>query len=185
MNWKKVVLLGFAVACVFAASPATAQMRGHGSSIAPMPMQRAPMRNSASGFHHFNDGHFIRNDRFHRFTASTRSSLSATSAFHGGGVGAGVLGGAGTGATHTDTTAATVPIMDTAIAVGLEWPTYSAGSLAPAITMAPSMESWVPKHGEQFALTSAIMVGPRTAQSGANLFHFCADNRCSAAVRGW
>ena len=67
MNWKKFVLLGFAVACVFAASPATAQMRGHGSSIAPMPMQRAPMRNSASGFHHFNDGHFIRNDRFHRF----------------------------------------------------------------------------------------------------------------------
>src|SRR5689334_9969268 len=80
-------------------------------------------------------------------TASTTSSLSATSVFRGGGVGAGVLGGAGTGVTHTDTTeatttAATVPVMDTVIAVDLEWPSYSAGSLAPAITMAPSMESW-------------------------------------------
>jgi hypothetical protein len=43
-------------------------------------------------------------------TISTKSSLSATSAFHGGGagvlggVGAGVLGGAGTGVTHTDPT---------------------------------------------------------------------------------
>src|SRR5262249_58748828 len=48
-------------------------------------------------------------------TASTTSSLSATSAFHGGGVGAGVPGGAAAGvgmgarATHTDTTAGTVP----------------------------------------------------------------------------
>ena len=47
-------------------------------------------------------------------TISTKSSLSATSAFHGGGVGvgagvlggggAGVLGGAGTGVTHPDPT---------------------------------------------------------------------------------
>jgi hypothetical protein len=71
-------------------------------------------------------------------TTSTTSSLSATSAFHGGGVG--VPGGvaAGAGATNTATT---VPVMDRAIAVSLEWLSYSAGSLAPAITMAPSTES--------------------------------------------
>src|SRR4030095_15456930 len=39
-------------------------------------------------------------------TISTTSSLSATSAFHGGGVRAGVLGQVGVGATRTDTTAA-------------------------------------------------------------------------------
>src|SRR5262245_16438068 len=95
-------------------------------------------------------------------TTLTTSSLSATSAFHGGGVGAGVLGGAGAGATHTDTTAATttattVPVMDTAIAVSPEWPSYSAGSLAPAITMALSMESWGLRLEERFAATSATM----------------------------
>ena len=77
---------------------------------------------------------------------STTSSLSATSAFHGGGVGAGVPGGVRVGATRTattavTTTAATVPVMDTAITVGPEWLNYRAGSLARAITMAPSMES--------------------------------------------
>src|SRR5437867_2193898 len=87
-------------------------------------------------------------------TTSTTSSLSATSAFHGGGVGAGVLGGAAAGATHTDTTeptttATTVPVMDTAIAVSLEWLSYSAGSLAPAITTALSTESWDLRLGEQ------------------------------------
>src|SRR5436190_17386480 len=76
-------------------------------------------------------------------TTLTTWSLSATSAFHGGGVGAGVLGRVGVGATRTDTTAvtttaATVPVMDTAIAVGLEWLNYRAGSLARAITMALS-----------------------------------------------
>src|SRR5205814_323687 len=61
---------------------------------------------------------------------STTSSLSATSAFHGGGVGAGVLGRVGVGATRTDTTApTTVPVMDTATAVGLEWLNYRAGWL--------------------------------------------------------
>src|SRR5262249_8502709 len=42
-------------------------------------------------------------------TISTKSSLSPTWAYHGGGIGVGVLGGgAGTGATHTDlTTSAT------------------------------------------------------------------------------
>src|SRR5262249_40872817 len=86
----------------------------------------------------------------------------ATSAFHGGGVGAGGLGGARTGATHTDTTAVTttattVPVMDTAIAVGLGWPSYNAGLRALAITMAPSMESWGLRLGERFGATSATM----------------------------
>ena len=39
-------------------------------SMARMPMQRAPMLNSASGFrrfHRFNDGDFDRDDRFRRF----------------------------------------------------------------------------------------------------------------------
>jgi hypothetical protein len=81
MNWKKFVLLGYVGACVFAASTATAQMRGHRTSMgrmgirgafmprsmARMPMQRAPMRNSAFGFHRFNDGDFDRDDRFRHF----------------------------------------------------------------------------------------------------------------------
>ena len=82
MNWRKFVLLGCVVACVFAASIATAQMRGHGNSMsrmgmrgaltprsiarmpmhrAPMPgsmgrmpMHRAPMMNSALGLRRFN-----------------------------------------------------------------------------------------------------------------------------------
>src|SRR5437667_487840 len=44
-------------------------------------------------------------------TISTKSSLSATSAYHGGGIGVGVLGGAGTAATHMDPT--TTPATDT------------------------------------------------------------------------
>src|SRR5207302_2904424 len=90
----------------------------------------------------------------------TTSSLSATSAFHGGGVG--VLRGVGaqairTAITAVTTTAATVPVMDTAIAVGLEWLNYRAGSLARAITMALSTESWDLRLGEQFGPTSATM----------------------------
>jgi uncharacterized protein (TIGR02246 family) len=82
MNWRKFVLLGCAVACVFAASIATAQMRGQRNSTprvgmrgaltprsiarmpmhrAPipgsmrrMPMYRAPMMNSALGLRRFN-----------------------------------------------------------------------------------------------------------------------------------
>src|SRR2546430_2852121 len=93
-------------------------------------------------------------------TTLTTSSLSATSAFHGGGVG--VLRGVGarairTAITAVTTTAATVPVMDTAIAVGLEWLTYRAGSLARAITMALSTESWDLRLGEQFGPTSATM----------------------------
>jgi len=97
-------------------------------------------------------------------TTLTTSSLSATSAFHGGGVGAGVLGRVGVGATRTGITAATVPVMDTAIAVGLEWLNYRAGSLAPATTMAPSTESWDLRLGEQYGPTSA------TADTWADLF---------------
>ncbi len=78
MNSKKIILLSCVVPCVFAVSPATAQMRGHGASMAGMPMhrapmlasaarmpmQRAPMLHSTSGFHRFNDGDFDRDDRF-------------------------------------------------------------------------------------------------------------------------
>jgi hypothetical protein len=91
-------------------------------------------------------------------TTSTPSSLSATSAFHGGGVGAGARGGVGAGVPRTDITAATattVPVMDTAIAVGLEWLNYKAVSPAPAITMALSTESWDLRLGEQYGPTSA------------------------------
>src|SRR5438046_7560243 len=95
-------------------------------------------------------------------TTLTTSSLQATSAFHGGGVGAGVLRGVGarairTAITAVTTTAATVPVMDTAIAVGLEWLNYRAGSLARAITMALSTESWDLRIGGQFGPTSATM----------------------------
>src|SRR5438067_5131215 len=88
-------------------------------------------------------------------TTLTTSSLSATSVFHGGGVGAGVLRGVGARAIRTDITAVTttVPVMDTAITVGLEWLNYRAGSLAPATTMALSTESWDLRLGEQFGPT--------------------------------
>src|SRR5712671_1116334 len=72
MNSKKIILLGCVAACVFAASTATAQMRGHGGSMprmgmrgAPMshsmgrmPMHRGPMMNSPSGFRRFGIGDF-------------------------------------------------------------------------------------------------------------------------------
>ena len=82
MNRRKFVLLGYVVACVFAASTAMAQMKAHGvprmgirgaltpPPIARMPTHRAPMMNSALGlrpFNRFNDGNFARNDRFRRF----------------------------------------------------------------------------------------------------------------------
>ena len=142
MNSKKFILLGCVAACVFAASTATAQMRGHGGSrggmgmrggsmshsMGRMPMHRGPMMNSPSGFRHFGNRNFNRNDRFGRFNRFNDGrfarfnrfdrfnrfnhfnhfnnlSLSATSAFHGGGVGAGVPGGVGVRATRTDTTA--------------------------------------------------------------------------------
>jgi len=108
------------------------------------------------------------------------SSSSVTSASHGGGVGAGVRRGAGAIRTDTDimvlatrtgtamdttvatdTTAATdtatpATVMDTATAAGPEWPSYSAGSLAPVITTGPLTASWDRRRVEQFGLTSAI-----------------------------
>src|SRR5262249_8562622 len=81
MNWKKIVLFGCAIACVFAVSPATAQIRGHGSSMprmgmrggvmphsmGRMPMHRGPMMNSPSGLRRFGNRDFNRIDRFRRF----------------------------------------------------------------------------------------------------------------------
>jgi hypothetical protein len=81
MNWKKFVLLSCVVPCVFAISTATADMRGRRASMARMPMHRAPMMGSASGFqrsrqgdfgrfrhfNRFNDGDFDRDDRFRHF----------------------------------------------------------------------------------------------------------------------
>src|SRR5438874_4261658 len=92
MNWRKFVLLGRMVACVSAASTATAQMRGHGNSMsrmgmrgaltprsigrvdgaprlgsmARMPIQR-PMMNSAVRLPRLNDRDFRRDHRFHHF----------------------------------------------------------------------------------------------------------------------
>ena len=67
MNWKKFILLSCVVACIFAVSPATAQMRGHHASMARMPMHGAPMLNSTSGSRRWFDGDFDRDDRFCRF----------------------------------------------------------------------------------------------------------------------
>ena len=81
MNSKKIMLLGCVAACVFAASTATAQMRGHGGSMprmgtrsgfmpqsmGRMPMHRAPMMNSPSGVRRLGDRDFDRDDRFHHF----------------------------------------------------------------------------------------------------------------------
>jgi len=95
MNSKKIILLGCVAACIFAASTATAQMRGHGGSMGRMgmrggsmshsmggmgmrggfmphsmgrmPMHRGPMMNSPSGFRRFGNRDFNRNDRFGRF----------------------------------------------------------------------------------------------------------------------
>ena len=78
MNWRKFVLLGSVAACVFAASTAVAQMRGHGNSmsrvgmrsaftprsIARMPMHHAPITSSPLGFRRFG---FDRDHRFHHF----------------------------------------------------------------------------------------------------------------------
>jgi hypothetical protein len=86
MNSKKIVLLGCVAACVFAASTATAQMRGHGGSMGRMgmrggftphsmgrmPMHRGPMMNSPSGVRRFGDRDFRRGDRFSRFNRFNR-----------------------------------------------------------------------------------------------------------------
>jgi hypothetical protein len=96
MNWKKFVLLGCVVGSVFAGSTATAQMRGHGGSMprmgmrgafmprsmAGMPMQHSPMRNSAFGFHRFNDRDFDRDDGFRRFHRFNDGDFDRDDRFH-------------------------------------------------------------------------------------------------------
>src|SRR5216117_3559007 len=203
MNSKKIILLGCVAVCVFAASTATAQMRGHGGSMprmgmrsppmshsmGRMPMHRGPMMNSPAGFRRFGNRDFNRNDRFGRFNRFDDGRFVRNHRFHhfnhfnhfnnvvfigdfgfpwwwGWGW---VLRGVGARATLTaitavTTTAATVPVMDTAITVGLEWLNYRAGSLAPVITMALSTESWDLRLGEQYGPTSA------TADRWAELF---------------
>jgi hypothetical protein len=96
MNSKKFVLLGCVVACVFAASTATAQMRGHGGSMGRMGMRggsmgmrggsmgihRGPMMNSPSGFRRFGDRNFNRNDRFRRFNRFNNGRFARFDRFH-------------------------------------------------------------------------------------------------------
>jgi len=89
MNRRRFVLLPCVVACVFAASSATAQMKAHSNpvsrigmrgaftlpSIARSPMHRAPVMNSSLGFrrfNHFNYGDFGRDKRFRRFHRSNK-----------------------------------------------------------------------------------------------------------------
>jgi hypothetical protein len=112
------------------------------------------------------------------------SSSSATSAFHGGGVGVRIIRGdiltditamvmAATDTAATDTVATATAMAATAMVataiitanVSLDmgtdpapdqgWLSCNADSPAPAITMAPLMESWGRKRAEQFELTSA------------------------------
>jgi len=96
MNSKKIILLGCVAACVFAASTATAQMRGHGGSMprmgmrggfmphsmGRMPMHRGPMMNSPSGFRRFGNRDFNRNDRFGRFNRFNDGRFVRNNRFH-------------------------------------------------------------------------------------------------------
>jgi hypothetical protein len=60
-----------------------------------------------------------------------------------------------TTATVMDTAIVDTAIMATVIAADPEWPSYSGGSLAPVITMGPSMAFSDRRRVEQFALTRA------------------------------
>jgi hypothetical protein len=110
MNSKKIILLGCVAACVFAASTATAQMRGHGGSMGGMGMRggsmphsmggmgmrggsmphsmggmgmhRGPMMNSPSGFRRFGNRDFNRNDRFGRFNRFNDGRLARFDRFN-------------------------------------------------------------------------------------------------------
>src|SRR5260370_2050568 len=110
MNSKKIILLGWVAASVFAASTARAQMRGHGGSMGRrgmrghlmshsmggmgmrggfmphsmgrMPMQRGPMMNSPSGFRRFGNRDFNRNDRFGRFNRFNDGRFAQFDRFH-------------------------------------------------------------------------------------------------------
>jgi putative peptidoglycan binding protein len=96
MNSKKIILLGCVAACVLAASTATAQMRGHGSSMprmgmrggsmphsmGRMPIHRGPMMNSPSGLRRFGNRDFNRNDRFRRFNRFNDGRFVRNHRFH-------------------------------------------------------------------------------------------------------
>src|SRR6266487_3479869 len=96
MNSKKIILLGCVAVCVFAASTATAQMRGQGGSMprmgmrggfmphsmGRMPMHRGPMMNSPSGFRRFGNRDFNRNDRFGRFNRFNDGRFVRNHRFH-------------------------------------------------------------------------------------------------------
>ena len=96
MNCKKIILLAWVVLSVFAVSPATAQMRGHGTSMGRMPMHRAPMpgsmgrtpmhrtamMNSPSGFRRMGDRDFDRDDRFRRFNRFNDRDFDRDDRFH-------------------------------------------------------------------------------------------------------
>jgi Putative peptidoglycan binding domain len=82
MNGKKFVLLGCVAACVFAASTATAQMRGHGGSMPRMGMRGAPMSHSMGRFNRFNDGRFVRDNRFNRFNRFNDGRFARFNRFH-------------------------------------------------------------------------------------------------------
>jgi hypothetical protein len=115
-------------------------------------------------------------------TTSTTSSLSVTSAFHGGGAGVGVRGGAGVGAgdirtmgmataTHTvtamatrmgDTPAAIMAARATEMTIPpiQEWPSCKAALRGLGTIMVPLMESWDLGREARFARTSATMAAP-------------------------
>lgn len=110
MNSKKIVLLGCVAAWVFTASTATAQMRGHGGSMAGMgmhsggmphsmgaapmrggfmprsmgrmPMHSAPMINSSSGRSRFGDRNFNGVNRFGRFNRFNDGRFVRNHRFH-------------------------------------------------------------------------------------------------------
>src|SRR4029450_5027457 len=99
MNGKKFILLGCVAACVFAASAATAQMRGHGGSMgrmgmrgAPMPhsmgrmpMQRRPMMHSPSGVRRSRDPNFTPSypsGRSNRFNHGRSTRFNRFDRFH-------------------------------------------------------------------------------------------------------
>src|SRR5438093_5590537 len=114
---------------------------------------------------------------------ATMSSLSVASGFRGGGVGAHPGAGAAIRTdimvmvtrmatatvprtvtvmatameainTATPATVMGTEIVDTAIAADPEWPSYSAGSLAPAITTVPLTASWDRRRDEQSERTN-------------------------------
>jgi hypothetical protein len=82
MNCKKFILLSWVVLCVFAISPATAQMRGHRTSMGRMPMHRTAMMNSPSGFRRMGDRDFDRDDRFRRFNRFNHGDFDRDDRFH-------------------------------------------------------------------------------------------------------